>query len=176
MASWCSSRKVDIQLPGKGDSNSHGARPVYSNNRTSRLLKKNPLSAGAPGLSKKHCNKMDQHTHGKHTTWQHGPQTSHAGTAHYLEKPCTLSFHRMYSLISFRKSIPLKNHQVIVYYQYLKISSWRFCGEDDFLKLINRYIVSDKVATTPHSSRGAQPRLMWPTRTLSKVQGSGFRV
>jgi len=23
------SRKVDIRLPGKGDSNSHGARPVY---------------------------------------------------------------------------------------------------------------------------------------------------
>ena len=22
-------RKVDIRLPGKGDSNSHGARPVY---------------------------------------------------------------------------------------------------------------------------------------------------
>jgi len=24
-------RKVDIRLPGKGDSNSHGTRPVYSN-------------------------------------------------------------------------------------------------------------------------------------------------
>ena len=24
-------RKVDIRLPGKGNSNSHGARPVYQN-------------------------------------------------------------------------------------------------------------------------------------------------
>ena len=24
-------RKVDVRLPGKGDSNSHGARPVHSN-------------------------------------------------------------------------------------------------------------------------------------------------
>ena len=26
-----STRKVDIRLPGKGNSNSHGARPVFSN-------------------------------------------------------------------------------------------------------------------------------------------------
>ena len=26
---WCEGRKVDIGLLGKGNSNSHGARPVY---------------------------------------------------------------------------------------------------------------------------------------------------
>jgi len=45
-------RKVDIRLPGKGNSNSHGARPVHSIitmikwTRTSRLSIKNSLSAG----------------------------------------------------------------------------------------------------------------------------------
>ena len=40
-------RKVDIRLPGKGDSNSHGARPVHQKHRwirTSRLSIKNSLS------------------------------------------------------------------------------------------------------------------------------------
>ena len=35
--------KVDVRLPGKENSNSHGARPVHSN-RTSRLSIKNFLS------------------------------------------------------------------------------------------------------------------------------------
>jgi len=41
-----STRKVDIRLPGKGDSNSHGARPVHQKHRwtrTSRLSIKNSL-------------------------------------------------------------------------------------------------------------------------------------
>ena len=44
-------RKVDVRLPGKGDSNSHGARPVHliitmiKWIRTSRLPIKNSLSA-----------------------------------------------------------------------------------------------------------------------------------
>jgi len=48
------SRKVDVRLPGKGDSNSHGARPVYliitmiKWIRTSRLSIKNSLSLGLP--------------------------------------------------------------------------------------------------------------------------------
>ena len=40
-------RKVDIRLPGKEDSNSHGARPVPQKHRwtrTSRLSIKNSLS------------------------------------------------------------------------------------------------------------------------------------
>ena len=43
-------RKVDVRLPGKGDSNSHGARPVHQIIsmikwiRTSRLSIKNSLS------------------------------------------------------------------------------------------------------------------------------------
>ena len=28
-AAWESARKVDVRLPGKGNSNSHEARPVY---------------------------------------------------------------------------------------------------------------------------------------------------
>ena len=43
-------RKVDIRLPGKGDSNSHGARPVHQKRRwtrTSRLSIKNSLSLQA---------------------------------------------------------------------------------------------------------------------------------
>ena len=43
------SRKVDIRLPRKGDSNSHGARPVHQKHRwirTSRLSIKNSLSLG----------------------------------------------------------------------------------------------------------------------------------
>ena len=46
------SRKVDIRLPGKGNSKSHGARPVHQIitmikwTRTSRLSIKNSLSAG----------------------------------------------------------------------------------------------------------------------------------
>ena len=42
-----SPRKVDLRLPGKGDSNSHGARPVHQKHRwirTSRLPIKNSLS------------------------------------------------------------------------------------------------------------------------------------
>ena len=42
-------RKVDIRLPEKEDSNSHGARPVHQKhrwNRTSRLSIKNSLSPG----------------------------------------------------------------------------------------------------------------------------------
>jgi len=48
-------RKVDIRLPGKGNSNSHGARPVHQIIsmikwiRTSRLSIKNSLSDGQPG-------------------------------------------------------------------------------------------------------------------------------
>ena len=45
------SRKVDIRLPGKGDSNSHGARTVHQNHRwtrTSRLSIKNSLSLCLP--------------------------------------------------------------------------------------------------------------------------------
>jgi len=46
-------RKVDVRLPGKNNSNSHGARPVHlvismiKWIRTSRLSIKNSLSAGA---------------------------------------------------------------------------------------------------------------------------------
>ena len=46
-------RKVDIRLPGKGDSNSHGARPVHQKHRwtrTSRLSIKNSLSLLALGV------------------------------------------------------------------------------------------------------------------------------
>jgi len=45
-------RKVDVRLPGKGNSNSHGARPVHLIilmimwTRTSRLSIKNSLSLG----------------------------------------------------------------------------------------------------------------------------------
>ena len=48
-------RKVDVRLPGKGNSNSHGARPVHLINtmiqwiRTSRLSIQNSLSAGTAG-------------------------------------------------------------------------------------------------------------------------------
>jgi len=47
----CPTRKVDVRLPGKGNSNSHGARPVHliitmiKWTRTSRLSIKNSLSA-----------------------------------------------------------------------------------------------------------------------------------
>jgi len=30
-------RKVDINLPGNGDSNSHGAKPVYENHHDDRV-------------------------------------------------------------------------------------------------------------------------------------------
>jgi len=46
-------RKVDVRLPGKGNSNSHGARPVHliitmiKWIRNSRLSIKNSLSMGA---------------------------------------------------------------------------------------------------------------------------------
>ena len=45
--SWVGLRKVDIRLPGKGNSNSHGAQPVHQKHRwirTSRLSIKNSLS------------------------------------------------------------------------------------------------------------------------------------
>jgi len=48
-------RNVDIRLPGKGNSNSHGARPVHLIMMmidwiwTSRLSIKNPLSLGVVG-------------------------------------------------------------------------------------------------------------------------------
>ena len=49
-------RKVDVRLPGKGNSNSHGARPVHltitvvKRIGTSRLSIKNFLSTGAVRL------------------------------------------------------------------------------------------------------------------------------
>ena len=46
-------RKVDIRLPGKGNSNSHGARPVHQKHRwirTSRLSIKNSFSHDSPTL------------------------------------------------------------------------------------------------------------------------------
>ena len=52
----CRTRKVDIRLPGKGNSNCHGARPVHliitmiKWIRTSRWSIKNSLSLGLSGL------------------------------------------------------------------------------------------------------------------------------
>ena len=56
---FCRDRKVDVRLPGKGDSNSHGARPVHliismiKWIRASRLSIKNFLSSAerTPGPS-----------------------------------------------------------------------------------------------------------------------------
>ena len=52
------SRKVDIRLHGKGDSNSHGARPVHQKHRWTRTIRlsiKNSLSVhlqeGGCGMS-----------------------------------------------------------------------------------------------------------------------------
>ena len=51
-------RNVDVRLPGKGNSNSPGARPVHliitmiKSIRTSRLSKQNSLCPRAPNLSK----------------------------------------------------------------------------------------------------------------------------
>ena len=51
-AKIASSRKIDIRLPGKGNSNPHGARPVHliitmiKWIQTSRLSIKNSLSVG----------------------------------------------------------------------------------------------------------------------------------
>ena len=54
---WYGARKVDIRLPGKGNSNSHGARPVHLTitmikwTRTSRLsIKKSLSGAGSRGV------------------------------------------------------------------------------------------------------------------------------
>jgi len=50
---WNCDRKVDVRLPGKGNSNSHGARPVHLTImmikwiRTSRSSIKNSLSGTA---------------------------------------------------------------------------------------------------------------------------------
>ena len=49
---WGQARKVDVRLPGKGNSDSHGARPVHliitmiKRIRTSRLSIKNSLFGG----------------------------------------------------------------------------------------------------------------------------------
>jgi len=57
------SRQVDVRLPGKGNSNSHGARPVHLNItmikwiRTSRLSIKNSLYADAEDRSH-YCERM----------------------------------------------------------------------------------------------------------------------
>ena len=51
---WQEYRKVDVRLPGKGNSNSHGARPVHliitmiKWIRTSRLSIKKSLSLAGP--------------------------------------------------------------------------------------------------------------------------------
>jgi len=52
-------RKVDVRLPGKGNSNSHGERPVHliitmiKWIRTSRLTIQNSLSAGAASVGRR---------------------------------------------------------------------------------------------------------------------------
>ena len=56
-------RKVDIRLPGKGDSNSHGARPVHQQHRwtwTSRLSIKNSLSTRAQNGLNGSADRADQ--------------------------------------------------------------------------------------------------------------------
>ena len=47
----------------------------------------------------------------------------------------------MYLLISFRK--PPTKSSTYCFLLQIKMLSWRFCGGVDFLKLINKYIVSD---------------------------------
>jgi len=52
--SWKTARKVDVRLPGKGNSSSHGARPIHliitmiKWIQTSRLSTQNSLSLGIP--------------------------------------------------------------------------------------------------------------------------------
>ena len=63
--------KVEVRLPGKGNSNPHGARPVHliimmiKWTRTSRLSIKNFLSAGSPGATplESACDAIDRLKH-----------------------------------------------------------------------------------------------------------------
>ena len=96
------SRKVDVRLPGKENSNSHGARPVHliitmiKWIRTSRLSIKNFLSGGT---DMGEAVKEERQLLGERVPHRH----------------ISLS-RRMYLLISFRKSTPPQNRQLIVHY------------------------------------------------------------
>jgi len=43
-------RKVDVRLPGKGNSNSHGARPVHQVTTMIRAMHENNIILGVAGL------------------------------------------------------------------------------------------------------------------------------
>ena len=49
----------------------------------------------------------------------------------------------MFWSISFRKSTPPQNRQLVVYNFQLK-TSWQFCGGVGFLKLIDKYMAWDQ--------------------------------
>ena len=55
-----------------------------------------------------------------------------------------VSSHRMYRSVGFGKSTPTKSATYCSLF-LIKISGRRFCVEVDSLKIINKYIVSDKV-------------------------------
>ena len=109
-------RKVDIRLPGKRNSNSHGARPVHQKHRwirTSRLSIKNSLYARAgpliPPCSERDCVKSLR------SSILHGdvsPEHPHFGLAFMSEIPI----------------VPLEKPRVSVYLSLLLSRSLAGCG------------------------------------------------
>ena len=82
--------------------------------------------------------------------------------------PSPFLSHRIYLLISSTKSTPPQNRQLIL----IEILSWRFCGGVDSLKLINKYIVSDKFRGIPCQSTILENhvRIPWQGHVQTRFQ------
>ena len=91
-----------------------------------------------------------------------------------MRRPVPTLSRRMYLLISFRKSTPPPNRQLIVYYHRLRYQVDGFWGGFDILKQIHEYIVSDNIATA-ESNRQTTPKLTFSfcstdPATLNQIQ------
>ena len=79
--------------------------------------------------------------------------------------------HRMYSLISSKKSTPPQIINLNGLLLLIKMSSWQFCWDFDFLKLMNRCIVLDKAS----DERGEVRHGCWPHRNrAAHMRGTHF--
>ena len=92
---WTRARMVDIGLPGRGNSSSHGARPVHKNHlddRTSKLSRTKSLSGGSAGgnsvrlRGQARSSGLGRH----HSQFPHRPLPRGRAQSGFNSHPCTL--------------------------------------------------------------------------------------
>jgi len=178
-------RKVDVRLPGKGNSNSHGARPVHlimrmiKSIRAGRLSKKNSLSA-AMQVSKKRFHiddALDVHwIHGA-TGYSHNILFVHSHNflfyrvfpQHFVFLFCL--FYRVFPSYLFVVSHNISFHLFYFYSSVVLISLVNLSG----------YVRISKFSTTPSTFTGPTtlqgiPTIETSSLILSSLELSDTRV